>query len=175
MRVFSPKIVDWRAPSPFATTKPIPSQNDSVFQLGTQCVKRLLLPPAHTNSPGLDRLCVRPDGVPKNRIKKQELCASERCCQRGKVKLYTAEANAAGERSRAPRLLAGVVGTRLFCTLRNMFRGPCCERARAREKKQKGAKNVLLHFRRPVHRPLNSAAFKLLRRYKRVNALCIFP
>jgi hypothetical protein len=112
-------------------------------------------------------MCPRPDGVPRNRIKKQELCARERCCQRGKVKLYTAEASAA-------RLLAGVVGTRLFCTLRNMFRGPCCERERAREKKQKGAKNVLLHFRRPVHRPLNSAAFKILRRYKRANALWIF-
>lgn len=85
--------------------------------------------------------------------KKQELCGSVEKSNYTRRRRYSERA--------LGRWRRGVVGTRLFCTLRNMFRGPCCER----EKKQKGAKNVLLHFRRPVHRPHNSAAFKIVRRY----------
>lgn len=131
----SPKGVNWRAPAmhplphKIYKTPAIPSQKEYVF-FWRWTMRRLLLPPAHTNSPGLDRVCVRPDGgVPRNRIKKARVV-----WQRGKIKLYTAEA-IASERALG-RWRRGVVGTRLFCTLRNMFRGPWCERAREMKNKK---------------------------------------
>lgn len=86
-------------------------------------------------------------------------CIWTEICQRGKVKLYTADRRmrrAAGEWAIAS---AAVGRGRWHSAVLHLAKHVPWAVLRAREKKQKGAKNVLLHFRRPVHRPLNSAAF----------------